>query len=383
MAGKKAVLKAPKPKKQKFTGRAVSVAQIKLGGEPTLGMFPGKMQVIRAFNWYAQCVEPEQRADFLFNYMLQNGYSKEQTAIAEKKGKKFPETWAYVARMLSNGTIFDDDIPERLAQEIKTFLFRHGANAVELDDEGLPVEKPKPVVKVDKTQAQVAPMVHFIDDVIDKIIANDDQNVNFYEALTRMGCASPHAKLLQSHYDRTITEFLVVYTERDEQFNEAYRHLKKNTKQRLGMFAMNLKKDLAALVAAKKEVVRKPRKKKEVPAAKQVQWMRFQKESTEYKVASVDPLKIPGAKALITFNTKTRILSIFEANDDKGIQVKGINLLNTGVRCKKLRDPDAVLPIMTATTKAGCLQNFKTLTTKEFDMTPRTNNETILLRVFQ
>jgi hypothetical protein len=213
-------------------------------------------------------------------------------------------------------------------------------------------------------------------------LASEDTGVNFYEALTRMDCSSADAKFLLEHFGRQMIEFLAMYTERDEQLNEGYAFLPRNSKQRIAMMSVNLRKDLEAMVNAKKERVRKQRKKKDVPASKQVAKLRYQKESVEYKIASVDPTKLVGAKAAIVFNTKTRILTIFEANDDKGLSVKRTNILNATGRCKKLRKPDEILPSLATTTKASSLNQFKSLTTNEFESNFRTTTETVLLRVF-
>jgi hypothetical protein len=380
MSTKKSVLRAPKPKKPKFVGRAISVAQIKLGGEPSLGMFPGKMELVRAFNWYAQCVEPDQRAKFLVAYLeTEGGYTKDQIAFADRRGKKFPETWAYVSRMLCNGTILDDDIKVRLNEEVAKFLARD-KSVVELDDDGMPVEKPK---RERPVNTGIAPMVNYIEDLIEQVQSDKDIDVNFYEALTRQSCSATQAKLLLDHFEHTITEFLALYSGRDDQLNEGYEFLKKNTKQRLAMFVVNLKRDLEALVKAKKERVRKPRKKKEVPAAKQVSRLRFQKDNTEYKVASIDPSRIVGAKALITFDTKRRIVTIFEANDEKGIQVRRTNIVNAKGRAKKVRKPAEFLASLMSMTRSSCGTQYNRLTTNEFESNCRTSTDTILLRVFQ
>lgn len=380
MAMKKSVLKAPRVKKQKFAGRAISVAQIALGGEPKLGMFPGKMELVQTFNWYSRCVEPDQRSKFLVEYLKQEGcYSPDQILFADRKGKKFPETWAYIARMFNLGTIFEHEVKERLDAEVLKFLSR---DLPELDEDGIPIEKPKTRL-LRSNPSNVPSMVNYIDDVIDKILEGQDDDINFYDALTRMGCTSSDARTILDHFSNQLLEYLAMYTGRDEQLNEGYEFLKSNTKQRIAMFSVNLRKDLEALINAKKTKERKPRKRKEVPATKQIARLRWQKESTEYKIASVDPAKLIGAKTVIAFNTKTRILTIFEATDDKGISVKRTNILNATGRCKKLRKPEAILPSLTNTTRASCLQQFKGLTTNEFESNLRTTNETILLKVYQ
>jgi hypothetical protein len=49
---------------------------------------------------------------------------------------------------------------------------------------------------------------------------------------------------------------------------------------------------------------------------------KYQKESTEYKIASISPDKIIGCQELWTFNTKNKIVTVFRALDRGGLQVK-------------------------------------------------------------
>jgi hypothetical protein len=377
---KREVLKAPKPKKQRFTGRAVSVAQIKLGGEPSLGIFPSKMDLVKAFNWYAQCVEPDQRSQFIVAYMQQeNRWTENQVSFLEKKGKKFPETWAYISRMLTNGAILEDSTKEQLDDNINGFLAK---KFVEVDDEGVPVEAPKP--KREAVSAVLVNCINFIEMEIENIQAgkgNDD--INFYEELTRLNCSSKEAKQLQGVFDRQLTEFLALYSGKIEDLNEAYAFLKKNAIQRLAVMSISLRKDLESLVNTKKERVVRKRRRKEVPVTKQIARLRFLKESTEFKIASVDPTKVIGAKMLVTFNTKSRMLSIFEASDDKGIQVKGINLINVTSRVKKLRRPQEVLVSLLSGSKIFAKTQFERITTTEYQSNNKPTTDTILLRVFQ
>jgi hypothetical protein len=210
---------------------------------------------------------------------------------------------------------------------------------------------------------------------------NDD--INFYEELTRLNCSSKEAKQLQGVFDRQLTEFLALYSGKIEDLNEAYAFLKKNAIQRLAVMSISLRKDLESLVNTKKERVVRKRRRKEVPVTKQIARLRFLKESTEFKIASVDPTKVVGAKMLVTFNTKSRMLSIFEASDDKGIQVKGINLINVTSRVKKLRRPQEVLVSLLSGSKIFAKTQFERITTTEYQSNNKPTTDTILLRVFQ
>jgi hypothetical protein len=375
-------LKAPKPKKQRFSGRAVTVAQIKLGGEPTLSLSPSSMELTKAFNWYNQCVERDKRSQFLTDYMKEEGcFSPEQILFVEKKGVKFPATWAYIARMFSRGAQLDEETKCRLHAEFSKFFER--ANQVEYDEDGNPVEQVRKIVRRPIAAQAVVDAINRIELEIEETQrGKGNPDINWYEELLRLGVTSKDAKEVHAYFERQFLEYLALYSGKMEDLNEGYSHLKKIYIQRVAVLVYGLTKDLASLIAAKKEKVRKTRRRKAIPVEKQIGRLRFLKESPQYKISSVDPTKIVGAKALVTFNAVNRMLTFFEAKDDKGIQVKGINLLNVNSRVKKLRKPEDVLPLMTSGTKASVNMNFEKIRTTEYQSNNKPTTDTILLRVF-
>jgi hypothetical protein len=127
--------------------------------------------------------------------------------------------------------------------------------------------------------------------------------------------------------------------------------------------------------------VRKPRKTKPKSADKVVSKLKFQKESNELKIVSIDPTKIVGAKELWTFNTKYNVLAHYWS--EHGFLVKGTTLQGVDAgrsRQKKLRKPMDVLPSITGSTSKAAERAFDALKTKEANPNGRINEFTVILR---
>lgn len=141
--------------------------------------------------------------------------------------------------------------------------------------------------------------------------------------------------------------------------------------------------DLNRLKMATK-AIRQPRVKKPKAIDKQIAKVQFKKEDHEFKVASINPVKIVGAFRLYTFNTKTRALTELVTEDVNGFEISGTSIKNfdTGLsRSVKLRKPEEFLKIVLNKMPKQIDIEWKKLTTKTTAANGRLNTDTILLKV--
>jgi hypothetical protein len=85
-----------------------------------------------------------------------------------------------------------------------------------------------------------------------------------------------------------------------------------------------------------------------------------------------------------TYNTKTKLLGVYNADNAKGITVKGSTLQNFNEQTsigKRLRKPEIVLPNLLNAGKVQIKKILPELTTKESAMTGRMNTDTIIVRI--
>ena len=131
---------------------------------------------------------------------------------------------------------------------------------------------------------------------------------------------------------------------------------------------------------------RKPRKKKVKPASQLVAKVKFKAEDPEYGLKSIAPESIIGATTLITFNTKYRKLTVYQAIDKTGFTVSGTSVKGfneTTSLTKVLRKPKDQLKPFLEGNKAHVKQAFKDVKCKEAVANGRLNEETILIRVLK
>lgn len=377
---KKITTKAVKPKAK--TTRGTSVAAIKLGGEPRL-LMPDKLELVKALNWYnSVATDGEQRLQWVLTFMEEEGhYSKEETAEFKRRGKKFLPTYSALARMISNGSALDDKYTDTLNQQIATFI---GKSSIDEDgfvsDEGEVITTtPLPVVKRDRTHALVCTLVEYIDSEMDRVLVGEKVGT-VYQNLVHKGVTAAAARELKAFYKPQAFEFFELNKGKDAQLNEGYARFSKKTRKDICDWMLQLVTDLTTLEATKK-VTRKPRAKKAPKVATIVKRVKFAKESTEFKIRSIDPTSVLGAKSLWVFNVKTRQLGCYTSNDSAGIGIKGTTLTNVTGEMKKLRNPGAFLPSFTGT--AASLNNkFSAVKSVAAKMNGRLNEHTILLRTF-
>ena len=128
---------------------------------------------------------------------------------------------------------------------------------------------------------------------------------------------------------------------------------------------------------------RKPRKRKEKTPDQLVAKMKLCVEFAELNLKSVKPREIIGAMALWVYNTKTRKLGCYHAEDAGGFSVKGTSLTNfneTKSVQKKLRKPEVTLPEVLNGGKVYLRSAMENIRAVESALTGRINDDTILVR---
>jgi hypothetical protein len=129
---------------------------------------------------------------------------------------------------------------------------------------------------------------------------------------------------------------------------------------------------------------RKPRKRKEKSPDQLVSKVKVCEEFKELNLKSVDAKTIIGAMQLWVYNTKTRKLGCYQAEDAGGFTIKGTTIQNfteSKSTHKKLRKPEVTIPELMNAGKVT-LRNFLSgIRAVESPMNGRLNADIVLLRV--
>tara|TARA_B110000495_G_C23032506_1_gene615378 strand:+ start:913 stop:2040 length:1128 start_codon:yes stop_codon:yes gene_type:complete len=168
-----------------------------------------------------------------------------------------------------------------------------------------------------------------------------------------------------------------------DQAVEAYSHVPRPDLKKMYEALQTIVDDIEQVKSAKK-AVRQVRVKKPQAADKQIKRLKFKTDDNTYKIASINPALIPTAAILFTFNTKTRLLTMFKSDSVDGFTVKGttINGFNPALsKCTTLRKPEESLKVLMKGNIKKAETIWDTLTTKVREPKGRISTDVILLRV--
>jgi hypothetical protein len=317
-----ASFKSTKPKKVRAGKTAQYIADLKyMGDEPDVkGKIVNDISLTRAFNWYNYMCSRVDAREYLEAYLKANKRNDDLKTL-----KRVPETWinlqaGWFARILSRGGILNEGYMAKLELRVKETLAK-APNKAEATEETKKLEPVKATIQ-DRVKDKVSEFIGEFDEAIDK----SGWTLSMYDWLQQKQIPANQAKIVAEFF-RSIAEeaALLISRKPDPDLKEGYSsYTSAQLKQRAAFYASILT-DCDRHASNKKPVVRK---KKVVTADKKLKSFKFQKESKEFKVVSINPEKLLGADELVTFNVRYKTLTQFVAADKSGLDVKGATILN-------------------------------------------------------
>lgn len=385
----------------------------------------GRLQRI-AVDFYYQEYKPADLIPYFFEWMKNNGYTKDQIANA-KKGSPRPNFGTY-AKILQDGCPdinpaykeYWESLPGT-GGEMKPHSYylrmwadecvERGEKVVEEVEQEEPAKKKYVPTIQERIRDQAYDMLEDVDEWLDKWTedteAFDPKGFDIQRHFAKQQPSQAHARKMKALYEDALSDFdelermptkgqLAKMSEHDadmwEQLKEGYAHLKKADIKKYRTAIDSLMTELDFIIE-KAKATRKPRKPKVHSATKQIEKLKFCKADSKYSLASVDPASIVGANELWVFNVKTRKLGKYIASniDPKGMarvgtgfSVKGTTILgfdeNLSVQ-KTLRKPEEQLKEFKDAGKVALRKFLDEINTTDTKLNGRINLDTVLLKV--
>lgn len=342
-----------------------------------------KSAEIGALNWYNYFCDRKQAKTFLLEYVKGVARPKaEIDAVSKVNENSFPIQLGWIARMISNGYQPSDRFKEFFQTEYKKVL----ANAKKIK------------VAVEETAEVSAPVVNIQDRIREKASEEAGEIEGLVDDFIMSGCKNAadmnsyfRSRKLSSVVLKRICEVFItqskyieeVMTTKDEQLKEGYSNFTKVQLRKYKEFLDSIVIAANAGAEANKPV-RKKRKVKEKPLSVQVAKVAYLKEFAELNLVSVAPEKIIGANQLWTYNTKTKLLGQYFADNAKGFTIKGTTIQNFNQQTsvgKRLRKPAVTVKDVMEGGKIKLRKIMDSLSTKASELTGRLNSDTIILKV--
>lgn len=334
------------------------------GEEPVYKGTPTEIQVSKALSWYNYMADEDRGRAWLADYLKKAGYSREDIKLL-RDSKNISLTDCWIARMMLNGTSLPAGYAERLQDRLNA----------QLKSLSKPVDQP--AVKFTTTLQERIKKVtwNIITDIEEQL--DRDPTFSLHAFLTQANASAVTVEAVRKYYIPHLDEV----NSKDPQVAEAYgSRLKFWKKIYTGMIV-----DCDKLLENKKALpkTRKPRKLKVKTPADLVKKLKYLAKDTSLNVSSIDPQKIIGATQLWVFNTKYRMLGVYNTSSSRGFSVKGTTILNFDPEksiARKLRKPEEQLKSFASQGKVGLRTFLTNIKAKDSKLNGRINSDTILLR---
>ena len=333
-----------------------------------------------ALNWYNYEKDKKDALAYAGAWIKKN-WPAEYKLWARIDEAMFSRTFGWIARMKSNGTVFDTATDKRFHAHLHECL--ETARAVK-DEPAAVVVVTTPKRSIQEAMAEKqSEFLGEIDGEIDNFVVNayKPTGYNLYKYCQSANVAKQYMAGVTALCQRQLDELEEIGI--DEQVTEGYKHLGKRDVKAFKEFLQTLIED-AEKYASFKKANRKIRVKKAKPAGEQVSRMKYLKEFVELSLKSVSAPSIIGAQQLWVYNTKNKKLGVYNATGASGFSVKGTSLQGydpeTSVQ-RTLRKPEVIIPKMMAAGKVALRKILPDLTTTETALNGRFNEDIVLLRV--
>lgn len=360
-----------------------------------------RRQYIRA--WYYENYKHKDLIPYVWEWMKANKYSKNDIQAAKNAGRLADTTTVgIIARMETMGAPYHNKAEAaywialpgtgNTFYEARDWLTNRISEAIAYGKtvivEKKAEEDSKPIV-VRKTPQELLrekvynTVMEDVDTLEDEWIQGKKTTIDLYNLFLKYDLKGAAVEIVRKFIDGWHLDYYDAYHKKCEQAVEGYSHLKRPELKRRLKACDDMIADLDKLKARAK-ATRKVRTPKARSNDSQIKYLKFCKESREYKLLSINPLTVPGAMRLYTFNQKTRTLSEYVSYSTTGFEVKGTTLqkFDEGLsRSVRLRTPEDFLPIILGKTPKQIDNAWAKLTTKTAKPNGRINAETLLLRV--
>jgi hypothetical protein len=341
--------------------------------EPKYERLESQSDIAAALNWYNTNKDAKTAAKYIAEYAKKNKLKGKLST-----GKSFTTT-AYICRMITNGTIFTDEVKQDTHKRVLELL-------VEESTETVVVEKTVPVVTIqDRIAEKVSEIVGELEGSIDDYILSKFTKTPTPYGLMHDKVKAMHSVKIIEHFKRRRAEFDNVLITDDEQVKEGYSNFSRPEIKKLVAYC-----DLIITDALKhgdeSKSNRKPRKRKTKTPEQLTAKVQYCIEDETYKLKSELPKGIIGATSLWIFNVKTRKLGVYHALDSEGFGVKGTSLTNFSEMKsvqKTLRKPEAILPDVVKGAKVFLRNVMENIKSKDAKLNGRLNKDTVLLKIIR
>jgi len=352
--------------------KALDVNAIMTGGEPKFSAEVSQTELTKALSWYSQNKDNKDAQKYASDY-----FKKKLKLNVTSVLRQQSSTFGFICRIVLNGGVLNEKNQIWFNDEIEKIKA-----SLNQPQEEPPVVKTNVVSIQDHIKRKAKECIAELENQIDNIILQNTVTTP-YSVLTAEETKGPHTKFIIEHFKIRRAEYDEVLHTSDAELKEAYSNFSKTDLKKLVAYCDSVIVD-ATKIAGESVQTRKPRKRKVKTAEQLIGKLVYCKEFADLKLQSIEPKLIIGATQLWVYNTKTRKLGCYIAEDASGFTVKGTSIQgfseSKSVQ-KKLRKPEVTIPEILKGGKVYLRNALAEIKAVESPLTGRLNSDTILVKV--
>ena len=351
-------------------------------------------------------VESKEWLSVIKNYIKKNYDKKIVTAINKLPDWKIggKSHWTTTVACLEAAP---EIVPDAYREGIVKWINELAEEGEKVVEEKKAEEKAKKNVYVPTIQERIADQAkdacEAIEEWLDGFVSDkknfDPKGFNFVKHFANMKISQAHARKIKGYYTSEYEEAQLIQKlptpgeinrikderEKDmaQQLREGYSHLtKKDAKAYLE--ALETLMGACDVVIESSKATRKPRVRKAPSKEKLVAKLKYKEKDDKLQIVSVNPLELLEATEVWVYNTKTRKLGKYIADEyQKIMNVKGTSIVgfdeNKSIQ-KTLRKPDETLKEFKKAGKVKLRTFMDDIKTTDIKLNGRLNSDTIILK---
>lgn len=347
------------------------------GTEPKFSVELSATDMMKTLSWYSQNKDKKDAFKWACDF-----FKKKHKLDASSVLKDKISTFGFVCRIVSNGgqlcmkdqIWFDNEVEKIKAELQEAFSLQPNQT----------VTKTNVINIQDRIREKADNAIAELESQVDEMIASSfSANTQPYAVFHTLGIKDAQTKYIIDWAKTKRIEFDEVMNTDDKELKEAYSNFTKPQMKKMVAYFDQVILDCQK-ISGDSTKSRKPRKRKAKSPEQLVAKMNYLVNFKELNLTSIKPSDIIGVMSLWVYNTKTRKLGVYHADDAGGLTVKGSSIVNftesKSVQ-KKLRKPEVTLPEVLNGGKVFLRNVMDSIRAVDSKLTGRINSDTILLKV--
>lgn len=372
-----------KPAKVSVEDRKAVGDELMLDGQPPADV--RQHEVTRRVNWYNYTQDKKVAKKWIVEWLELNKHKELARDFGKIKDAWTPTTCGWYSRLSMIGLELTEKESKFILRRCEEAIANHQRNSSE--DEEQAKDKPKrpniQEIMIAKAHEAGGEIDGLWDEYTQGEMKASEKPQGIQNILANYNILAQHVSILKDHWTKEQAEFKEAVAGTDADLSEAYSCYTKTQLKNMINYCAAIIAELDAYHQSKKAKLG-TRKKKPVPPEKQVRKLKHLRNYPEFKLETVEPVKILKASELWVYNVKNRKLQYYVADDyAKVFTVKGTSILgfDTNKSAQKtLRKPEEIIKQLRMSGKPDSRKLFDGLKTTATAVNGRFNENLIIIK---